>query len=370
MARFRTLIGCAVLSCLAVALAAGPSAAQSASQTPGITNAAAWRALEQRRYAEALNLFEAAVRQAPRDASLRFGAGVANLMTGKNAEARRWFDATLDLDPGMTDAAVLLGQALYREGLLTEAIRTYETALRLDDANTDLIDPLERWRREADTQQQFSRTDGAHFTVLSEGSADQTAAERVLNVLEEAYWRIGDELSVYPQRPITVVIYGADQFREVTRLPEWATGVYDGRIKVPMGDASTSTADLRRVLEHELVHAMVAQVAGPTVPAWLNEGLATALEPGGLAWAESLLGTTATRVPFEQLARGFRGLSLGEAKPAYAQSAIAVKSLLDRHGAAGVMGLLRAIGAGVPFAEAFHQALSASFEEFASSVAH
>ena len=358
-----------MLCWLAVGVAAGPSAAQSASQTPGITNAAAWRALELRRYAEALDLFETAVRQAPRDASLRFGAGVANLMTGKNAEARRWFNATLDLDPGMTDAAVLLGQALYREGLLTEAIRTYETALRLDEGNTDLIDPLERWRREADTQQQFSRRDGAHFTVLSESSADQTAAERVLNVLEEAYWRIGDELSMYPQRPITVVLYGADQFREVTRLPEWATGVYDGRIKVPMGNASASTADLRRVLDHELVHAMVAQVAGPTVPAWLNEGLATALEPGGLAWAQSLLDATATRVPFEQLARGFRGLSLGEAKPAYAQSAIAVKSLLDRHGAAGVMGLLRAIGGGVPFAEAFHQALSVSFEEFAASAA-
>jgi hypothetical protein len=153
----------------------------------------------------------------------------------------------------------------------------------------------------------------------------------------------------------------------VTRLPEWATGVYDGRIKVPMGDASASTADLRRVLDHELVHAMVAQVAGPTVPAWLNEGLATALEPGGLEWAESLLDTTATRVPFEQLARGFRGLSLGEAKPAYAQSAIAVKTLIDRHGVVGVMGLLRAIGGGLPFAEAFQQALAVPFEEFAAS---
>lgn len=355
-----------MLCWLAVGVAAGPSTAQSASQTPGITNAAAWRALEQRRYAEALDLFEAAARQAPRDASLRFGAGVANLMTGKNAEARRWFNATLELDPGMTDAAVLLGQALYREGLLNDAIRTYETALRLDPGNTDLTEPLERWRRESDSQEQFSRTDGAHFTVLFEGSADQAAADRVLNVLEEAYWRIGDALSVYPQRPITVVLYGAEQFRDLTRLPEWATGVYDGRIKVPMGGDSTSTTDLRRVLEHELVHAVVAHVAGPTVPAWLNEGLATALEPGGLAWAESLLDTTATRVPFAQLARGFRGLSLGEAKPAYAQSALAVQSLLDRHGAVGVMGLLRAIGGGVPFADAFQQALSLSFEEFAA----
>lgn len=359
----------AVPALVALLLGAGSSAAQPAPQAPGGSHRAAWRALEQRRYADALVLFEAAVRQAPRDASLRFGAGVATLMTGKNTEARRWFDATLDLDPRMTDAAVLLGQALYRDGLLGEAIRTYETALRLAPDNTDLTGPLERWRREAATQQQFARTDGAHFTILFEGSSDHTAAARVLDVLEEAYWRIGAELSVYPHRPVTVVLYDAEQFQEVTRLPAWATGVYDGRIKVPMAEARASTDDLRRVLEHELVHAIVAHVAGPTVPAWLNEGLATALEPGGLAWAESLLGTTATRVPFAQLTRGFRGLSLGEAKPAYAQSALAVKSLLDRHGAAGVMALLRTIGGGVPFAEALRLTLSISLEEFAATTA-
>jgi hypothetical protein len=70
-------------------------------------------------------------------------------------------------------------------------------------------------------------------------------------------------------------------------------------------------------------------------------------------------------VPFAQLQRGFRGLSASQARVGYAQSTLAVKGLLDRHGTAAVTSLLHAIGRGVPFAEAFRQTLSTTFEDFA-----
>ena len=41
--------------------------------------------------------------------------------------------------------------------------------------------------------------------------------------------------------------------------------------------------ELDRVLSHEFVHAVVAMLGGRTVPAWVNEGLATVLEPAGVA---------------------------------------------------------------------------------------
>jgi len=355
---------------VAILLAAStPAAAQQAPRSPGISNPAAWRALEERRYVEAVELFEAAARRAPRDASLLFGAGVANLMQGKNAEARHAFEAALALEPRLTDASILLGQAFYRDGQLRDAIKAYESALRHAPDAPELLAPLEQWRKEASTEGQFYQAQGAHFTVLFEGPADDAAAQRALELLEDAYWRIGRDLSIYPQRPLSVVLYTKEQFRDVTRSPEWASGVYDGRIKVPMGGEIESTTDLRRVLEHELVHAMVAAVSGPTVPAWLNEGLATALEPGGTEWAEAQLKSSPARVPLTQLTRGFRGLSGGQARAAYAQSALAVKSLLDQQGAARVVTLLQAVGRGVPFAEAFHQSVALTLDEFASQFA-
>jgi tetratricopeptide (TPR) repeat protein len=366
------LLGALRVAALLLAIlltAAPPAAAQRPSQMPGVTSPEAWRALEERRYAEAVELFEAAARRAPRDASLRFGAGVSQLMQGKNAEARREFEAALAIDARLTEASLLLGQAFYRDGQLQDAIKAYEAALRHAPKNTELTTALEQWRKEASTEGQFYQAQGAHFTVFFEGPADDAAAQRAIDILEDAYWRIGRELMIYPQRPLSVVFYTTEQFRDVTRSPEWASGVYDGRIKVPIGGAIESTADLRRVLEHELVHAMVASVGGPTIPAWLNEGLATALEPGGTQWADAQLQASSTRVPLAQLGRGFRGLSAGQARAAYAQSALAVKSLLDQQGAASVVNLLQAVGRGVPFAEAFHQSIATTLDDFARQFA-
>ena len=91
---------------------AGNALAQPAAPPRAVPSPPPWRALEERRFAEAVELFEAAARLAPRDASLRFGAGVANLMQGKNADARRGFEAALAIDPRLIDASVLLGLAL------------------------------------------------------------------------------------------------------------------------------------------------------------------------------------------------------------------------------------------------------------------
>ena len=198
------------VAALAVAILLAGSDAASARQVsriPGVASPAAWLALEERRFADAVELFEAAARRAPRDATLRFGAGVANLMQGKNAEARRAFEAALAIDPMLTDASVLLGQAFYRDGQLKDAIKTYENALRHAPNQPELTGPLEQWRKEASTEGQFYQAQGAHFTVHFEGPADDAAAQRALEVLEEAYWRIGRELSIYPQRPLSVVLY-------------------------------------------------------------------------------------------------------------------------------------------------------------------
>ena len=364
MSRTRFVAGLLIAGAIA-----GNALAQTAAPPRAVPSSPPWRALEERRFAEAVELFEAAARLAPRDASLRFGAGLANLMQGKNADARRGFDAALAIDPRLIDASVFLGLAYYRDGLLQDAIKVYENALRYAPDATQLTGPLAQWRKEVSTEGQFYQAQGAHFTVFFEGPADDAAAQRALEILEDAYWRIGRELAVYPQRPLSVVLYTTEQFRDVTRSPEWASGVYDGRIKVPIGGEIASAAELRRVLEHELVHAMVASVAGPTVPAWLNEGLATALEPNGTEWAVAQLQSSPARVPLAQLTRGFGGLSFVQARAAYAQSALAVKSLLDQEGAARVMNLVQAVGRGVPFGEAFRQSVSATPDQFAAEFA-
>src|SRR2546425_8800921 len=83
----------------------------------------------------------------------------------------------------------------------------------------------------------FQRTLSPHFTVLFEGPAEQRLAAAAVDALEAAYWRIGTALLAYPPTVITVVLYTDEQFRDVTRSPAWAGGVFDGKIRVPMRGA-------------------------------------------------------------------------------------------------------------------------------------
>lgn len=216
-------------------------------------------------------------------------------------------------------------------------------------------------------QQVFRRT-GAHFTATFEGPADEAVAFRALELLEAAYYRIGSALNVYPTEPVEVVLHSLEQFHDVTRSPAWAAGLYDGRIHVPIKDADRSPEQLAEVLAHEYAHAVVAALAGRSAPAWLNEGLASVMEPGGALDLTDRLARTSARIPLAKLRESFEGLPAGLVPLAYAQSAHAVRRLIQLRGGAAVVTLLRGLKEGEAFEAAFQSALGIRFEEFDAMV--
>ena len=100
-----------------------------------------------------------------------------------------------------------------------------------------LTSRLDAWRKEAALHESFGQKLGDHFTVLFEGPAEAELAQKAIDTLEAAFWRIGAALYTYPTEPIVVVLYTREQFRDVTQSPEWAGGVYDGKIRVPVQGA-------------------------------------------------------------------------------------------------------------------------------------
>ncbi len=326
------------------------------------------QALEEHRYGDALEAFTAAATADPREAPFAFGAGASAYMLGQLDLARTWLEKTLALRPSYTDASLLLGETEYAIGDLAAAVATYEAALKHAPSNARLRSRLTEWRNDAQATSGFYRAQGAHFTVMFEGAADDALARRAVEVLETAYWRVGNRLSVYPQSAVTVILYTQQQFRDITRSPGWAGGIYDGRIRVPMQGALNAPADLERVLAHEYVHAVVAALGGRRVPVWVNEGLATVLEPGGPEWTEQLLAQTDVRVPLHVLQQSFGGLNARQAGLAYAESAAAVQKLLDIRGAPAIVALLRAVAEGVAFETAFHQNVAIRLEDFEATL--
>lgn len=359
----RLLIAPTVLA--ASVAAAGPCAAQD----PIALARAGTAAIETRRFGDALEAFTKAAAMRPGEASLCFGAGVAAFMLGQDDAAQTRFECALALNPNFLPAAVWLGDLHYRAGRLPEAISIYETARQRSPRGRELQQQLDDWRKEQELQSRFHEARTEHFTALFEAATDEPLAREVVERLEAAYWRIGNTLGVYPSQPITAVLYTREQFGDITRLAAWSAAAYDGRIRVPLGGALEQPEELDRVLSHEFVHAVVAMLGGRTVPAWVNEGLATVLEPAGPKEAEATLARTDVRPALSKLHRSFVGFSTRDAEIAYASAARAVRRLIEQRGVAALVALLEDLARGAPFARAFHQRIAMRYEDFAALVA-
>lgn len=358
--RIGALLAC-VLAC----------AASSAAQTTpaAIAGQAGWTALRDGRHQDAAAAFAKALDAESRDPSLHLGAGLAAFLLGQPTTARHALDRALALAPGLTAASLLLGDILYRGSDIDGALRVYEEALRHAPEDPTLGARLERLRREASLHSGYFASHGARFTVLFEGPADEVLAARALEILEAAYWSVSTALAIYPEQIITVILYTQEQFRDVTRSPQWAAGAYDGRIRVPVRGAVADSRELERVLVHEFTHALVQAVAPRGVPVWLHEGLAVGFEPSGGGWADAELARSTTRLPLARLAGSFSDLSTEQARVAYAQSAAIVAALFERGGAAAVGAVLQDIARGDAFAVAFERHFFMPFDDFAAALA-
>jgi tetratricopeptide (TPR) repeat protein len=326
-------------------------------------------ALDAKRFGDALDAFTRVSKLAPADPSACVLAGIAATRLGRNDEAETWFERALELEPRLTAASQWLGELLYGQGRVKEAIATFESALKLAPNADALERRLAEWRKESQLQDRFYESRGAHFVVLFEGPADEALARRVVERLEQVYWRIGGILTAYPSKPVTVVLYTTEQFRDITRSPEWAAASYDGRIRVPIKGALADIDRLDRVLAHEFVHAVVAMLGGRTVPVWMNEGLAVTLGESGSEQADAVLARARTRPALEDLHGSFGGLSDEQARVAYAVSAAAVKRMVDLRGPYAAVGLLQDLARGADFASAFQQRFGMRYEDFQAMVA-
>jgi tetratricopeptide (TPR) repeat protein len=329
---------------------------------------AGWQALDANRLPLATSIFKEAISLDPKNAALRFGAGVAAFLQRHDEEAKQHLEQALVLDPKLARARVPLAQVARRQGDFNEAIRLLEIAVAELAGDAGLRDTLDRWLRERELHERMRLTVGDFFTVSFEGPEDAQLAAQALESLTRAYWRISDVFNAFPQKSVPVVLYTREQFRDVTRSPQWAAAAFDGIIRVPMRGAGEKGEDLDRVLAHEFAHALIRSLATRSLPTWLNEGLASVLESDDLGWATAVVDKVGKMPPLRRLAAPFSKLSGGDAVYAYAASAVAARRLLDEAGGPAVANLLRDLGDGVDFEEAFLRRIQKTLSEFEASL--
>ncbi len=318
-------------------------------------------------YQAARNSFEQARRYNDYASAAHLGLGIAYFYLRDDQHAERELKRALEINPRETTAYQFLGELYYRRDDLESAASYWEKAVELDPSASGLRDRLERIRREHKTEKDFNQDVTTHFLVKYEGREKIEAGRIVLRILEEAYSEVGHALSYYPDSEIQVILYSDQQFQEVTDAPGWSGGIYDGKIRIPIGGIEQKTSGLRKTLYHEYTHAVVRDIT-PRVPTWLNEGLAQYFEGKEIdARQKEMLRRLAQAgklPPLSNLEGSFMGLGGEQAVLAYLLSLSSVRYMIDSFGVYRVKGILEELATGEDTGKAISNGIMFSYEEF------
>lgn len=363
--------------------------------------------LNERRHDEAVNSFEAALELEPASTPARKGLatasaalGASRLRAGRLREAREFLekaveaqpdnadyhlllaraifnsadtrgaraevDRALELAPGLAAARELSGDLYDREGELNLAVGEWEAAVKAGGSHA-LAEKIARGRREMAAEAGMGRETSRYFVVLYESDVPRALVQDFFKVLDQAFDILHDKLGEYPRDEITVILYSRVAFKGVTMVPDWVGGLYDGKIRMPVGGLTTieEAANLLDLMVHEMTHAFLHRMAPVGLPLWFQEGLATGFQ----GWAPGRIRAWFTEHPPEGLNRlddvdrALRGRG-GDVTAAYAAARLAIADLEELRGLGAVRRIIAGVGAGEAFENVFREEMRLDVAEF------
>ncbi|MCM2263979.1 MAG: hypothetical protein NDI73_02190 [Desulfuromonadales bacterium] len=278
------------------------------------------------------------------------GTAIAWLHAGQAAAAIGELHEALALAGEQPELLILLGRAHYAVGDLLQAEENWQKATELGGTG-EVTALLEKVRRERQAESTMRRNLAGRFTLAYAPGVSDSLASAVLDTLQDAYNDLGADLGYYPEADIPVLLYAREDFAAVTRSPQWAGGLYDGKIRVPLGGVQRMDNSLKALLYHEYMHVLVRFLGKGRVPIWLNEGLA---EIGGRRHfkppqPEVPAGRSLDPAALE---RSFAELPAEMVPLAYAQSHARAQRLVDLCGWPPIGELLQRLGTGEPWDQA------------------
>jgi hypothetical protein len=329
--------------------------AENTRQIVGLLNQLGMRAHGERDYDEAEARFREALGYDPKSAPAQLGLAATYFSRGQDLYARSILDQAILDHPDHPDLHALLGNVYYSQEKLEEALAAWQRsyALRPDRAVRERIDKL---LREHAIDSDYRRSEAAHFTLKYDGEkAGPDLGAQILAYLEEEFSTLVGRFAYYPSQPIVVILYPQRQFYAATNAEANVAGLFDGKIRVPIGGLQQIRPEARRVLLHELAHAFIAGKSRGTAPRWLHEGIAQQVE-----------GETTSRAAGATLARRYQDLA-GQGgwglEFSYPAALSLLEFLVEREGFHRLVDVLEAMAGGATVEAAFEQVTRYSLSE-------
>ena len=308
---------------------------------------------------QALKAYLLALEVEPDSLNANLGLGEISLRVGDLETARGALERYLDLEGKDEHAHLWLGSTLHGLGFLElateQATRAREGGVRSEG---DLL--LSTLELESRADIETSR----HFEVRFLGSWDSSSRQLLLTALERAYDRASATLGLEAEGRLSAVFNPERPFSLLDQAPcQWHVDPLPG-IRIPVQGLDPGAPALTRVLRHEVAHALARGIGGPSLPAWLEEGLARratrehdrSAPPQGRF---STLASLGARAEMLSTSSWDTGAWMGEA---------AADLLLERGGKRQLHGLLTALGSGVDMGVALAESSGLTLAELETSV--
>lgn len=272
-----------------------------------------------------------------------------------DAEAARFYLrlAEQNVSHAPPEIYAVLGDAYASLHRLPDAVTAWDEFLRFGGTDPAVLERLSRARDELAVSRGQRSLEFDHFTVFGDPGVPSEVLREAGESLEAASAAQAPLLGPPPPARQVAVLYAGRAYFSLASVPDWSSGLYDGKIRVGVEPDEMPEA-LAAVLAHELAHARIRQACGGRAPLWFHEGLAQ--------WSE---GRRATVRDTREAARGdavvsagaldrsfSRRLTRSEARSSYAQALSLVEHLVALRGEGAVACILRRLAAGGSFEDA------------------
>ena len=302
---------------------------------------------------------------APDQPDLLMNVAYLHLRRSEFKQSLDFLERARRVAPNNPDVPKLAGWAYYGMNKLDQAVAEWRRALALRP-DREVRAALSKAQRDKQEEENYRENESTHFTLRYSGEAEPGLAHDVLRTLEGHFSAIESELSFTPPDSIGIILYTQQAFADITRAPGWVGALNDGRIRVPVQGLTSMTAELSRVLKHELTHSFIQQKTRGRAPTWIQEGMAQWMEgKRSKEHAAELVQIYDERhgAPLAAFEGSWMNLHTDDAAYAYAWALANVEYLVQANGMVDIQRILDRIAAGSSTEAAIYEVLHVNYDE-------
>ncbi|HUX07421.1 MAG TPA: hypothetical protein VMX35_08920 [Acidobacteriota bacterium] len=268
------------------------------------------------------------------------------LRAGLLKEAEDLIAPVIDSSPREGFGRYLAGQAAYLQGRWQEALEHYRASLLTTMGGADQAMRSRVVAKLVEMEGEYRSTvnQSEHFVLHATTPLDeQQTPQMILQTLEDLYGPLSAALEASLSGKVAVIASA-----EIPTAPDGTRreGSYDGRIV--FAASAIGSGRLKRILAHELVHALLLPRTRGNCAVWIHEGLAQFLS--GVSTEEIALELKAT-------------LEAGQTLGLYPDSLTLIEFLLRSHSAAHINNLLTLLAAGSEPDQAIQRTFGRTLDE-------